>query len=509
MNNRIARNTLYLYGQQIVQMIVGLITTRIIINSLGEVDYGLFSVLGGVMSVFVVLNSIEAATMRFITYEQGQGSDKARMHVVFSTAQLVHFAIAGIVLLLAETAGMYYVCNHLVMPPERLTAAIIVFQLYIISTLFIIISAPFDALIVAYEKMGVFASISIYSTLINLAIVFVVKYADTDRLILYAALIVLLQISLRLIYGWYCNRHFQETRGKWIFDRKLFSQMFRFGIWSFNGTLASIGYSQGLNLLLNYFYNPVMNTAYALANSIYSKLYSFAENFLIAVKPQLVKNYAAGNLEYMHRLIISSSLLGVYLMFILSLPVMLETYFIYYLWIGDVPDHTIWFLRIALFSIGVNTLGNVMTMSIQATGRIAKYQIIEGNLLLLTVPLAWFCLWKGLPPESVFCAQLLMFAVTQVARMLIVCPAVKLSMWLYIRKVMIRPTVVIVIGSIIPVLIHNYSGLAPHPITQVVIVTFISLVSSCLSVYYIGCSHSQRQLVRQKLREKLRPLFQR
>jgi len=498
-NNRIARNTLYLYGQQIVQMVVGLVTTRILVNSLGEVDYGLFGLLGGVMSVFMVLNAIEAATMRFITYEQGKGSDTARLHVVFSTAQHVHFAIAGIVLLVAETIGMYYVCNHLVMPPERLTAVIIVFQLYLVATLFAIISAPFDALIVAHERMGVFATISIYQTFLNLIIVLIVKYVDTDRLILYASLIMLLQISLRLIYGWYCNRRFPETRGRWVFDRKLFSRMFRFGIWSFNGTLATIGYTQGLNLLLNYFYNPVMNTAFSLANSVYSKLYSFAENFLIAVKPQLVKNYAAGNMEYMHRLMITSSQLGVYLMFILSLPVMLETHFIYYIWIGDIPDHTVWFLRIALFSIGVNTLGNVMTMSIQATGRIAKYQIIEGNLLLLTVPLAWFCLWKGLPPESVFCAQLLMFLITQVARMLIVCPAIQLNIWHYIRKVVLRPVIVIVAGSIIPVLVHNFGGLSTHPITQVVIVTFVSLLSSCLAVYYIGCSRSQRQLVLQKI----------
>ncbi|MBO4450974.1 MAG: lipopolysaccharide biosynthesis protein [Bacteroidaceae bacterium] len=499
-NSRIARNTLYLYGQQIVQMIVGLVTTRVLIQSLGKIDYGLFSVLGGVMSVFMVLNAIEAATMRFITFEQGKGSDTARIHVVFSTAQHVHFAIAGIVLLVAETIGMYYVCNHLVMPPERLTAVIVVFQLYLVATLFAIISAPFDALIVAHERMGVFASISIYQTFINLAIVFIVKYAETDRLILYAALIMLLQVSLRLIYGWYCNRHFPETRGRWVFDRKLFSQMFRFGIWSFNGTLATIGYTQGINLLLNYFFGPLLNTAFSLANSVYSKLYSFAENFLIAVKPQLVKSYAAGNLDNMHRLMITSSQLGVYLMFIMSLPVMLETHFIYYLWIGEVTDHTVWFLRIALFSIGVNTLGNVMTMSIQATGRIAKYQLIEGNLLLLTVPLAWFCLWKGLPPESVFCVQLLMFVITQVARTLIVCPALQMSIWYYVRKVMIRPAIVILIGSIIPVLVHNYGGLSTHPITQVIIVTFVSLLSSSLAVYYIGCSSSQRQLVRQKLR---------
>ena len=196
---------------------------------------------------------------------------------------------------------------------------------------------------------------------------------------------------------------------------------------------------------------------------------------------------------------ITSSQLGVYLMFILSLPVMLETHFIYYIWIGDIPDHTVWFLRIALFSIGVNTLGNIMTMSIHATGHIAKYQVIEGNLLLLTVPLAWFCLWKGLPPESVFCAQLLMFVITQVARMLIVCPALQLSIWLYIRKVIIRPVVVIIVGSILPVLVHNFGGLSEHPITQVCIVTFVSLISSCLSVYYIGCTSSQRLFVLQKL----------
>ena len=499
-NSRIAKNTLYLYGQQIVQMIVGLVTTRILVNSLGDVDYGLFGLLGGVMTVFVALNSIEAATMRFITYEQGRGSDTTRMHTVFSTSQLVHFAIAGIVLLLAETAGMYYVCHFIVMPPERLTAAIIVFQLYIITAIFGIICAPFDALIVAHERMGIFAAISVYNTFSNLVIVLIVKYANVDRLILYSILLLIVQINLRIIYGWYCNRHFKETQGKWVFDRKLFTRMFRFGLWSFNGTLASIGYTQGLNLLLNYFYNPVMNTAFSLANSVYSKLYSFAENFLIAVKPQLTKSYAAGNLDHMHTLMLTSSKLAVFLVFILSLPVLLETHFIYYLWIGEVPDYTVWFLRISLFSIGVNTLGNAMTMSIQATGHIAKYQLVEGNLLLFTVPLAWFCLWQGLPPVSVFFAQLLMFVITQIARMLIVCPAIHLSIWRYIRDVMIHPAVVIIIGSILPVLVHNLEVLTPHPITKVVIVTFTSLLSSSLAVYYIGCSKSQRELVLQKLK---------
>lgn len=504
-SSRIARNTLYLYGQILVQLIVSLFTARVIILTLGDVEYGIFTVVGGVMSVFIVLNSLVSATMRFITYAQGEGKSTEELHTIFSTARLVHLTIAGIVFLAAETLGLYYVCNYLVIPPGRLTATIIIYQFSIITSIIGIMSAPYDALIVAHERMGVFASIGIYNVIINLVIVFLVKYTNTDKLILYAALIMLVQVSMRLIYGWYCNRSFPETHGRWVFDKQLFIRMLKFGGWSFNGTLASIGYSQGINLLLNYFFNTVMNTAYGVANIVQSKLYLFAENILTAVQPQIVKSYAAGDYTFLHTLIITSSKFALLLLYLLSLPVLLNTYFILFIYLGDVPEYTVWFVRMSLMCMMVHTLGGVMCMAIHATGRIAKFQMIEANLLLLIVPIAWFCLWKGMSPVSVFVVQLLVFIVTQIARMLIVCPAVKLPVWRYMKEVLIRCALVIIVGSVIPVFAHLTDFLAAHPLSKIVVNTVICLISSGCAIYYIGLDKTQRKFVITKIKNLLHP----
>ena len=499
-SSRIARNTLYLYGQMLVQLIVSLFTARVVILTLGEVDYGIFTVVGGVMSVFIVLNSFVSATMRFITYAQGEGKSTEELHTIFSTARLVHLTIAGLVFLSAETIGLYYVCNYLVIPPDRLTATIIIYQFSIITSLIGIMSAPYDALIVAHEKMGVFASIGIYNVLINLIIVFLVQYTNTDKLILYAALIMLIQVSMRLIYGWYCNRFFPETRGRWVFDKQLFIRMLKFGGWSFNGTLASIGYSQGINLLLNFFYNTVMNTAYGVANIIQSKLYLFAENVLTAVQPQIVKSYAAGDFRYLHTLVITSSKFSFLLLYLLSLPILLNTGYILFIYLGDVPEYTVWFVRMSIMCMMVQTLGAVMCMSIHATGRIAKFQMIEANLLLLIVPIAWFCLWKGCSPVSVFVVQLVVFIVTQIARMFIVCPAIKLSVWRYVKEVLLRCLIVIIIGSIIPVIAHLSDYLLGHPLTKIVVNSTICLISTIPTIYYIGLDKEQRLFVTNKIK---------
>ncbi len=504
-SSRIARNTLYLYGQMLVQLAVSLFTYRVVILTLGDIDYGIFTVVGGVMSVFIVLNSLVAATMRFITYAQGEKKSVEELHTIFSTARLVHLTIAALVFLCAETFGLYYVCNYLVVPPERLTATIIIYQFSIITSLIGIMSAPYDALIVAHEKMGVFASIGIYNVLVNLIIIFLVKYTNTDKLILYAALIMLIQVSMRLIYGWYCNRFFPETRGRWVFDKQLFISMLKFGGWSFNGTLASIGYSQGINLLLNFFFNAVMNTAYGVANLVQSKLYLFAENVLTAVQPQIVKSYAAGDFKYLHTLVITASKFAFLLLYMLSLPILLNTYYVLFIYLGDVPEYTVWFVRMSIMCMMVHTLGGVMCMAIHATGRIAKFQMIEANLLLLIVPLAWFCLWKGFSPVSVFIVQLVVFIVTQIARMLIVCPAIKLSVWKYTKEVLLRCFIVVIIGSIIPVIAHLTDVMIEYPLTKIIINTSICLLSTIPTIYYIGLDKEQRQFVTDRIQRILHP----
>ena len=503
-SKRLARNTLYLYGQMLVQLLVSLFTTRVVLDTLGKSDYGIFTVVGGVMSMFVVLNSIESATMRFISFEQGSGSSTERMHTVFSTARIVHYVIAALILILAETVGIYYVCNYLVLPPERLTAAIVAFQFSILTAIINVVCAPYDALIVAHERMGVFASIGIYNVLANLIIAFLVKYTSVDKLMLYAALVMMVQVSMRLIYGWYCHRCFPETRGGWQFDRQLFVKILKFGGWTFNGTLATIGYTQGINLLFNLFYGTLLNAAFGIAYAVQDKVSLFADKFLAATRPQIVKSYASGEMDYLHKLIINSSRFSVMLMFLIALPLILETHFVLFVWLGyDIPDYTVWFVRLALMMATVNVLAQVMCITIHATGRIARFQMIEANLLLLIVPMAAWLLWKGYSPIWVMIGELCMFGIIQIVRVFIVCPAVNLSIMTYMRDVILRSLLVIVTGSIPPVLVHVYGGMHEHPLTQVVCVTAVSLLSACTAIYSMGLDNEQRAFVRSKLTEFL------
>lgn len=506
--SRLARNTLYLYGQMMVQLLVSLFTTRVVLDTLGQSDYGIFTVVGGVMSVFLALNSIEASTMRFISFEQGRNSDIGTLHTVFSTARTVHLTLAIIVFVLAETAGLYYVCNYLVLPPERLTAAIVVYQFAILSTIIGIMCAPYDALIVAHERMGVFASIGIYNVLANLIIVFLVKYADVDKLMLYAAMVMLVQLSMRFIYGYYCQMNFPETRGRWVFDRHLFVRMLKFGAWVFNGNLAAIGYTQGINLLFNFFYGTVLNAAFGIAYAVQNKVSSFADNLLAAARPQIVKSYASSDFTYLHTLIINTSRFAAMLLFLLSLPIQLETYYALYVWLGpDIPDYTVWFVRLSLMMIVVQALAQVMCITIHATGRIAKFQMIEANMLLLIVPIAAWLLWKGYSPLVVMVMQLGVFMLTQLVRVLIVCPAVGLSVWVYMCDVVLRTALVIVVGSAVPVWMHLSGWLRDYPLTQVVCVTVVSLLSASLSIYWLGCDRSQRLMVKQKVRSVINSIL--
>lgn len=502
-SSRIVRNTLFLYGQMFVQMLVALLTSRMLFNALGVVDFGIANVIGGVTAVFTVLNNVEGATIRFLTYDIGRERSREEVHTVFSTAQIIHLSIALIVLVLAETAGLYYVLNNLVVPPERLHATLIIYQFSIVAALFAILRIPYEALLIAHERMGAFASFGIVQTLLGVGIVFAVKYADTDKLVLYGSLMLLVQLILPVIYWLYCKRHFAEVAGRWCFDKPLFILMLKFAGWSFNGTLAYMAYTSGVNLLLNAFFGPVMNAARGIAFTVQQKVGDFASKFLSAVNPQIVKSYAAGDFSYLHRLIITASRSSVLLLFILSLPLLLETDTVLRLWLGSVPEYTVAFTRLSLLAIMVETLGRILIMAIQATGKIAKFQMIEANILLLIIPVSYVCLKLGAPPTSVYVTLLVIFLVAQVARVLIVCPAIKMQCWTYMKEVAFKSLLCMVVASILPVAALYLTSSIQPGFWHLVIITVISLLSSCTAAYYIGCDEKMRAFVKNKIRTHL------
>lgn len=284
--------------------------------------------------------------------------------------------------------------------------------------------------------------------------------------------------------------------------------MLKFGGWLFNGTLAVTGYTQGINLLFNYFYGTLLNAAFGIAFAVQNKVSSFADNLLVAARPQMVKSYAAGDWQYLHKLIFNTSRIAALLLFLISLPIMLETHFVLFVWLGeDLPQYTVWFVRLSLMMIIVQAMGQVMCITVHATGRIARFQMIESNMLLLIVPIAAWLLWKGYSPIVVYVAQLIVFILTHVVRVLIVCPMVELPVWRYVREVVLRTLGVMVLGSILPVLVHQYGGMHSYPLSQVLVVSVVSLLSVGASIYWLGCDSEGRSLIHAKASKIVKSLI--
>lgn len=355
-NKRIARNTLLLYIRMIFTMGVTLYTSRVILNTLGVEDYGIYNVAGGVISMFSFINvAIGTGTLRYITYQLGK-NDLDKLQTVFSTCIQIHVLISFVTILLGETIGLWFLYEKLVIPEERFEAALWVYQCSILATVVNIMSTPYNSDIIAHEKMSAFAYISVLEVTLNLLIVYFLVIASFDKLKLYAILLLSVQLLIRYIYGRYCAKHFVESKYKHIRDKKLFREMMSFSGWNFFGAISGVVYTQGLNMLLNMFFGPIVNAARGIAVQVQGAIQQFVANFQTALNPQITKTYANGDFTAMHNLMFRSAKFSYYLLFLLTLPVILETNFILELWLGIVPEYTVIFLRIILCTSLINTL---------------------------------------------------------------------------------------------------------------------------------------------------------
>lgn len=503
-NKRIAKNVSFLYFRMIFLLIVGLYTSRVVLNALGVVDYGIYNVVGGVVAMFSFINgSMGTATTRFLTFELGKNATYEKMRLVFSTALLIHLGICFLILFLGETIGLWYVYNILVVPTERFDAALFVYQFSLITTLIGIISVPYNATLVAHEKMGAFAYISIFEALANLAIALIVKYVNFDKLVIYGALLMLLQIVLRFVYGYYCSKHFQEVNGRWMFDKTKFKEMSKFAMWIMNGSLAVIGYTQGLNLILNYFFGPTVNAARAVAVTVQLKVSQFCTNFQMAVNPQITKSYASNDLDYMYSLINNTSKYSFYLVFLLSYPIIVEADTILMIWLGTVPEYAVVFVRLTLLIGLVESLRMPMNTAIHSTGNIKYFQIFEGSTSLLILPIALVFLYLGFSPVSVFVVQLIIFVIIQIIRIIIVCPAIKMKKIKYFLEVIMPILKVVLLPFIVIPILKGYISFQSIYVNLVFYV-FLTMILSIICIYYIGLDKIMRNKVLCVIKKKIK-----
>lgn len=500
-NKRIAKNTIFLYFRMAIIMLVSIYTSRVVLATLGIEDFGIYNVVGGVVSMLGFLNgAMSSATSRYITFEMGRGNTGKLAHV-FRVSVNVHAMLAVLIVVLAETIGLWYFHHKLVLSPERVRAAMWVYQCSIVSTVVAIMSVPYNATIIAHEKMSAFAYISIIEVVLKLLVVFALYVIPFDHLIIYALLLVAVQLVVRSCYTIYCNKHFEEAHYRLDWDGKLTKEMMSFAVFSLWGNLAVVLYTQGLNLMLNAFFGPVVNAARAVAVQVQHAVQQFISNFQTALNPQITKSYAAGDYGFMFNLMYRSARFSFFLMLILALPILLETDFILNLWLKEVPAHTVTFLRLILLTSLTYTMSNPLIVLAQATGKVKKYQMIAGGVLLLILPISYVCLRLGMPAWSVFLVHFCIETFDLFVRMYLLRSMANLSMRAYCKNVCLPAISVSALSAVVPLLLRL---VVPDTWWAFAVVCLVSIASTFCVVSYIGLTAHERQFVFSKVNTVLR-----
>jgi O-antigen/teichoic acid export membrane protein len=504
-NKRIAKNTIALYLRTLLTLVIGLYTSRVVLNTLGVTDYGIYNVVGGVITMLNFLTSaMGAASSRFITYDLGKG-DKAVMKRTFGNIKTIHLLLAIIILVFGESIGLWFVMNKMQIPAERMNAALWVYQISIFTSMLSVISVPYNAAIIAHEHMKAFAYIGVVDALLKLGIVYLLYMIPFDKLIIYAILFFCVLAIDRIIYNLYCTRHFEETRTKFAFDKKTFKEIFSFASWTMNGCLASVGATQGVNILLNLFFGPAVNAARGIAVEVQNGVKSFCYKFQIALNPQLTKCYAQNNLHDMHKLLRISSKFSFYLLLFLSLPIFFETPLILKWWLITVPEHTINFVRLILCLTLLNALSNPLVVSVHSTGHIKRFQIIEGSILLCILPFEYVILKLfDVFPEIVFLIHIFIELCAQYARIRIVLPMIEMDIDSYIKDVIFPILKVLIISPILPFIFYLSME---QSVNSFFIICSISAISVVFSSYLVGCNKHEKVILNNKISKYINKIY--
>lgn len=493
---RIAKNTLVLYVRTLFTMLVSLYTSRVILNTLGVSDFGISNVVGGVVGMFSVISgSLSSSISRFITFELGHG-DINKLKRIFSTSVNIQIGIALIIVTLAECVGVWFVNYKLNIPTDRLVAANWVFQCSLLSFAIGLISVPYNACIIAHERMSVFAYMSILETILKLVIVYMLFISPYDKLISYAVLFVAISLIMRLIYGWYCNKHFVESHYEFIYDRSLIKEMTGFAGWSFFGNTAYMLNTQGIDMLMNIFFGVTLNAAKGVASQVQNAVMQFVGNFTVAINPQITKSYASGDREYMNKLVCRGARFSYFLLLIFAVPIVCETDYILHLWLKTVPEYAPVFLRLMLFGTLMTLLGGTMLTAIQATGNIKRYQLWITITGCLVFPLTWIAFKLGFPPEATYIIYIVIYFLLNFVRAYIAKGLMGFPIRLYIFDVILKVSIVSVVSFVMPLLVLHCLEEGFLRLCTTCIISFFSTISV---IYALGLEKTERTMISNKL----------
>lgn len=503
-NKRIAKNAFFLYVRMVLVILVNLYTVRVIWQVLGIDDYGIYNVVGGIVTMFSFLNSaMVASSQRFISFELGR-RDKGRLMKVFSISMSVHLMLAFLILILSETVGLWFLNTKLNIPVDRMVAANWVYQCSIIAFLINIISVPYNACIVAHEHMKAFGYFGILEVFLKLVIVYLLLIIQLDKLITYAVLIVLMAGFMRLIYGYYCRRNFTECHFYIVSDRHLMRDMFAFAGWSFIGNFGFSVKDQGLNILINMFFNVAVNAAKGIASQVGTVVNGFAQNFQMAINPQITKRYAAGDVESMMKLVFYGCKYSVFLMLIIVLPLIMASDHILHLWLDDVAEYTTGFLQLTLVVSLIDSIVNPITTALQATGKIKRFQIIISIIMISNIPLAWLWLTFDLNPYIVVFVAGITSVVAVATRLILLHQLVPYSYKAYIIQVGLPILITVPIAAMISWGIYKvysptFLGLLCYGVT--------SVLASASIIYLLGLNLAEKKTVNSAIAASVAKIF--
>ena len=500
-NRRIARNTIALYIRMFCSMVISLFTSRIILDSLGISNYGIYNVVGGFVAMFSIMSSsLTNSISRFLTFELGKG-DTEKLKRVFSTSLNVMFALSIVVLLIGETIGLWFLNSEVNIPADRMESANFVYQLSIATYILGLISVPYNASIISHEKMTTFAYIGIFEIVMKLVIVYTLYISPFDKLKTYALLLFLLSLSIRLIYGLYCNRNFKEAHYQFIYDKPLLRQMTGFAGWNFLAQGAYQLNGSGVNLLINIFFGVTLNAARGIAVQVNNAVSQFISNFMVALTPQITKSYAAGQLPEMHDLIFRGAKFSYFLCLLFLIPICIETDYILNLWLIEVPDYTVSFVRWSLYITAISMFSGTLITALHATGNIKRYMLIVGLVEGSNFPITYMAFKLGANPLYSYYIYFGVYLVLMFLRLYLVKDLIKMSGRRFMREVYARAAMVSAVCVIPPLLIMFAM---PSSFVRLALICIVSCLSTVGAVYVLGFTSDERTMFVNYARNRFR-----
>jgi O-antigen/teichoic acid export membrane protein len=508
--SRIFKNTIFLYLRMVLVLGITLYTSRVVLNTLGVVDYGIFNVVGGIVIMFSFLNSsMTSATQRFLSFEIGLEKStltneklntsnliNASLQRIFCMSLNIHFIIGMVIFFLAETLGIWFLNYKMNIPSDRIIAANWVFQFSLFSFLITILGVPYNAMIIAQEKMKAYAYVSIIEVTLKLAIVFLLVWVDFDKLKVYSILIFLVSIIIWILYKEISKRVAKESEYIFFWDKGLYHLMMNYAVWNLFGNLASVSMSQGVNILLNIFFGPTVNAARAISYQIKGAIIGFFSNFQLAMNPQIIKSYASKDISFMHEIIFRGSKFSYFLLLLFAIPVFIEIDAILVLWLKNVPDYTKVFCRLIIVNTLIDSISGPLMTAAQATGKIKIYQSVVGTALLLILPVSYFFLKFGFEPEVTFYVSIAFSIIALNLRLVILKPLIKVSITKFFKEVILNILIVSLLSFLLPTILHLQFE---EGTIRLLLVILLSMIGTIASIYFFGIDKQEKTFIEKNL----------